>query len=321
MIMITKTKRWRGRPWQTAMLLAVMLFAWLVPQGAWADDLETVQLEDKTFYVLRTSEDWNAFCLKVEGANMYSGMKSSFNAILAADFSITRACTYYRGIFDGNGHTINANITDYSTGIFQNSKNATIKNLHLTGNINNKENTDNSAGLVSRLEGETITISDCWVSATVKGGVVSGFVNRTYDVEPTITNCLFDGKLISVNNRHGAVFVGVVSWGTNVTVTNSLEKGTYENLSSVGLSCDYSTSFGNKQGSNNWAYTKGIGNDMDTLMNKSELAMKLGGDNWKVLDNQVVPIRACPFEVNFDTYDMVPGTANDELGMLKIPFS
>ena len=343
MNMITRTRNWGGRPWQAILTcgrasshsaeskpawlcsrliaaLLMVLFAWLVPQGAWA--LDTVILEGKTFYVLRSTNDWNDFCQKVEDVNMYSGMKNNMNAILAADFSITKACTYYRGIFDGNGHTINANISDYDTGIFKFSKNSTIKNLHITGTIQNKQNTDNTAGLVSCLEGETITISDCWISATIKGGVVSGFINRTYSVEPTITNCLFDGKLISETKKHGAVFVGVVSWGTNVTVTNCLEKGTYEGLSGVGFSCDYSIPFGNKQGSNNWAYTKGMANDLDTLMNKSELAMKLGGDNWQVLNNQVVPIRACPLgDVSFDTYDMVPGTEKDEEGVLKIPFS
>ena len=301
-------------------MLLVVLFAWLVPQGAWA--LDTVVLEGKTFYVLRNSDDWDAFCQKVEAANMYSNMKNSYNAIMAADFSVTRACTYYRGIFDGNGHTINANISGYDTGVFKFSKNSTFKNLHVIGNIQNLSTIDNSAGLVSCLEGETITVSDCWVSATIKGGVVSGFINRTFSVEPTITNCLFDGTLMSVNNRHGAVFVGVVNWDTNVTVTNCLENGKYQGLKGFGFSCDYDRPFGNKRGSNNWAYTRGIANDLDTLMNKSELVMKLGGDNWQVLNNQVVPIRACPMgDVSFNTYDMVPGTANDELGILKIPFS
>ena len=293
----------------------VMFVGMLVPQGAWA--LDTVILEGKTFYVLRNSDDWNALCDK-------TSRHVNANAIMAADISVTQACYYFKGIFDGNGHTLNANISDYNTGVFKQACNSTIKNLHVTGNINNKDNTDNTAGLVSDFfDGtKTITISDCWVSATVKGGVVSGFINRTFDLEPTITNCLFDGKLISVNKKHGAVFVGVVSWSTNVYVTNCLEKGTYEGLSGLGFSCDYSIPFSARNGSNNWAYTKGIANDLDTLMNKSEMAMKLGGDNWKVLDKQVVPIRACPLgDVNFQTYDLVPGTANDELGMLKIPFS
>ena len=295
----------------------VMFVGMLVPQGAWA--LDTAILEGKTFYVLRDSNDWNALCDKT---SRY--VNANVNAIMAADISVTQACYYFKGIFDGNGHTLNANISDYNTGVFKQACNSTIKNLHVTGNINNKDNTDNTAGLVSDFfDGtKTITISDCWVSATVKGGVVSGFINRTFDLEPTITNCLFDGKLISVNKKHGAVFVGVVSWSTNVYVTNCLEKGTYEGLSGLGFSCDYSIPFSARNGSNNWAYTKGIANDLDTLMNKSEMAMKLGGDNWKVLDKQVVPIRACPLgDVNFQTYDLVPGTANDELGMLKIPFS
>ena len=325
-VMITNTKTRRVSPvgevnpcwlrWlHRVAATVVMLVGMLVPQGAWA--LDTVILEGKTFYVLRNSDDWNALCDK-------TSRHVNANAIMAADISVTQACYYFKGIFDGNGHTLNANISDYNTGVFKQACNSTIKNLHVTGNINNKDNTDNTAGLVSDFfDGtKTITISDCWVSATVKGRIVSGFINRTYSVEPTITNCLFDGKLISVNEKHGAVFVGVVNWSTNVTVTNCLEKGTYEGLSGLGFSCDNSIPFGNRQGSNNWAYTKGIANDLDTLMNKSELAMKLGGDNWKVLDKQVVPIRACPLgDVNFQTYDLVPGTANDELGMLKIPFS
>ena len=313
--MITKTKMCEkttrrtlgGARWLHLMVL--MLFAWLVPQGAWA--LDTVVLEDKTFYVLRTTEDWNDFCdmTRIDG---------NVNAIMAADFTVTRICLYFKGIFDGNGHTLNLNISDNDTGVFKYAAKATFKNLHLTGNV---EGSLENTGLVSYIQGSTVTISDCWVSATIKGGTVSGFVNNTLSGTPIITNCLFDGKLISTDKSHGAAFVGVVHYSANVTVTNCLEKGTYEGLSGIGICCDAQMPFGAKRGSNNWAYTSGIANDLDTLMNKSELAMKLGGDNWKVLNNQVVPIKACPFEVSFDTYDMVLGTEKGEEGMLKIPFS
>ena len=43
----------------------------------------------------------------------------------------------YRGTFDGNGHTLNLNISDdaYNTGLFSHVANATFKNVKLTGTI------------------------------------------------------------------------------------------------------------------------------------------------------------------------------------------
>ena len=116
-------------------LIVLMLFAWLVPQGAWA--LDTVNLKGKTFYVLRNSNDWIQFRDLVDSSN-----GKEVNAIMDADFSIQNSIAlnngvYYNGTFNGNGHTLNVNISGGFTAVapFMKVNHATIKNLHVTGKV------------------------------------------------------------------------------------------------------------------------------------------------------------------------------------------
>ena len=315
--LVGTTSSWRR--WLQMVAATVMTaVALLVPQQAWAD-LETTIIEGKTFYVLRSSSDWDEFRQKVENARG----NAEVNAIMAADFSISNPAgpdsDYpFMGIFDGNGHTLNANISvsDYG-GVFGFVKNATIRNLHVTGSI---ESNDNASGLAGYSKGSTIAISNCRVSAMIKSAKdAGGLINGVWGTRSTITNCLFDGKLIGTSL--GAAFVATVSWSTPVVMTNCLEKGTYEGFTGVGLCCDTSIPFPPNQGSNNWAYRTGLAQDVGSMMN-SELVMKLGSDNWVESNNQVVPKGSMPLtDVEFETYDIVPGTNKGEEGMLKIPFS
>ncbi len=302
-----------------AAIMVVMTVGMFMPQGAWAD-LEIADIEGKNFYVLRSSSDWDEFRQKVENAKG----NAEVNAIMAADFSISNPAGPdsghpFMGIFDGNGHTLNANISVNSYGgVFGFAKNATIRNLHLTGSI---ESNGNAAGLAGYTNGgTTITISNCRVSAIIKSAThAGGLIDGVWGARPTITNCLFDGKLIGTSL--GAAFVATVSWSTPVVMTNCLEKGTYEGFKGVGLCCDESIPFSPNQGSNNWAYRTGLAQDVGSMMN-SDLVMKLGADNWTESDNKVVPIGSMhPDDINFETYTIVPGTAKGEEGMLKIPFS
>ena len=323
--MITNTKTRRVSPvgevissrrqrLHLAAAMVLMLVGMLVPQGAWG--LDTVTLEGKSFYVLRTTEDWNEFVNLAENAKE----EYDVNAIMDADFTITESLganfRSYRGIFDGNGHTLTANNPGNS--VFSFAIAATIKNLHVDGNFNWIED---AGGLLGNIgSGSSINIQNCRVSATIKSaqGNVGGFIATTSYVSPSITNCLFDGKLIG--KRAGAAFASYV-W-SDVVITNCLEKGTYEGLTAVGLCCRQDDAFGPTKGSNNWAYRKGIANDLDASIVINEVATRLGDDNWKVMDGHVVPLCTYPIgNVNFQTYDMVLGTEKDEKGMLKIPFS
>ena len=123
-----------------AAMLTVLMAA--MPTRAWATDtdLETTMIDGQSFYVLRNSDDWDKFRQLVIEANGTSDV----NAIMDADFSITDGVGMdvwpYRGVFDGNGHTLNVNIdwgSNYYASPFPTVKDVTIKNLHVTGTVIN----------------------------------------------------------------------------------------------------------------------------------------------------------------------------------------
>lgn len=121
MITNTKTRRvspvgevissWRQRL-HVAAAMVLMLVGMLVPQGAWADNsgLETAFVGDKSYYVLRSADDWNKFRQLVIEANG----ESDVNAIMDADISTGSSCGDtnfpYCGTFNGNGHTLNVGV-------------------------------------------------------------------------------------------------------------------------------------------------------------------------------------------------------------------
>ena len=123
------------------------LFAWLLPQGAWADNsgLDEAFVGDKQYYVLRSSADWDKFRQLVIDAEG----KTAVNAIMDADFSISTgvgslasdvgiATFPYVGTFNGNGHTLTVSIsgTGYSMAPFNTvADGTTIKNLRVVGSV------------------------------------------------------------------------------------------------------------------------------------------------------------------------------------------
>ena len=345
--MITNTKMRRVSPvgkvissrrqrLHLAAAMVLMLVGMLVPQGAWADNggLEEAFVGGKTFYVLRNTNDWNDFCQKVEEAKTGYDV----NAIMDADFEVARICgsfnSQFRGIFDGNGHTLDAKISTTEVGaLFMWSNDAIFRNLHVTGTISSGRD---AGGIVGYgYYNRSIQFDKVWVSATIKTtstGWVSGFMVYTNNVRVSMTNCRFDGTLNSTkSDTHFAAFIGYGSGSWS-------QRCIYEN-------CTYS---GSSQYSMNWvtSYSGGstvyerwsgqdrcisahnqteIPSDCRNVTEQNTVVSKMnvnGAADWQVYNEKAVPKCSYPMgDVNFDTYDMVLGTENGEEGMLKIPFS
>ena len=121
-----------------------------------------------SYFEIRTAEDWNTFCTMVENA----GGKSNVNASLLADISVTKVAAYtaneaYRGIFEGNGHTLTLNISDNSnnTALFSHVSIATFRNLNVKGSV---KGADFTAALVGCVDDDaTFVIENCHVSASI----------------------------------------------------------------------------------------------------------------------------------------------------------
>ena len=211
----------------------------LFVQGAWADDATVFGGGDgaaKTPYIISSEDHWNQLSTNVAAGNDYDGKYFQLDADITVSSMLGTGTTAknarpFKGIFDGNGHTLTFNHTSVETendiAPFRFVSNATIKNLHVDGTIN----TDNrhTAGLVGRAYRTTL-IQNCRVSTTIISsvsgdGTHGGFVaiKPNYDsAKLTIDGCVFDGKILTTNGTTlCGGFVGYTSYGS-LTIKNSI---------------------------------------------------------------------------------------------------
>ena len=187
--------------------------------------------EYSAYIVIRNADDWKKFRTMVEDAkNQYW-----VDAVLDADISVNSkgdiigySGNYaYRGTFNGNGHTINVNISDdaSNTALFSHVADATFRNLHLTGTVSSSaQRLGSLIGCVD--DGYTVTIENCHSSVTLKSSVngdacIGGFVGLAHvNSNVTIRNSKFDGSLEGSNSYANGGFVGWTN--SSVTIENCL---------------------------------------------------------------------------------------------------
>ena len=176
-------------------------------------DKSTVTIDGAEYMVLRTSSDWDAFRAKVEAAKG----NSDVNAIMDADFSTVYSCAMnypFRGVFNGNGHTLTANIEGGSEAYiapFRYAKDCTIKNLVVDGEV---KGGNHSAGLVGSLEGSpTVRLENLYLKnrVTTVQNYVGGVVGHTHDANIVMEDSKSYGYVYAIGSDSygGAVF----GWG------------------------------------------------------------------------------------------------------------
>ncbi len=180
--------------------------------------IEKASAESK-FILIRSTDDWNKFRDMVQEAkNEYD-----VNALLDADITITQTIGWeksyrYRGVFDGNGHTVNVSIGGGSfDGIapFRYVGNCTIMNLHVTGSV---KGGIHSAGLIGCSGGgsPTITINCVWVSVDVDASSAThaaGVLGHAGGADVYVYDTRFDGT-VKTNNATGSSYAGcIIGWG------------------------------------------------------------------------------------------------------------
>ncbi|MDR0926706.1 MAG: Ig-like domain-containing protein, partial [Ignavibacteria bacterium] len=152
---------------------------------------------------------------------------------------------YFGGIFDGNGHTIEVEITSINrtpAGLFGYTDNsfsggrATIKNLTITGSVRGR---DDVAGLVGYAE--NTYIERCYNYATVSAnGNAGGFVGRA---ENTYIERCYNYATVSANSNAGG-FIGYTGhWSSvrnctnyaNITASNDNVGGIIGSYNSAGI--------------------------------------------------------------------------------------
>ena len=199
-----------------------------------ADELD---IDASGAYVINNKNDWERFCARVNSGNNYWSKTVKLTAdIGTAQNPVTiKAGGWVEGYFknfqasfDGQGHTLTVNYFDGAP--FQGTINATIRNLHVAGNITASSHF--AAGFVSEAH-YGLTIENCRssvaISSSVSGdGTHGGLVGVAYHDDNSnvnITGCLFDGSITTTNNTNNCG--GFIGWSYNsslTTLSNSVLK-------------------------------------------------------------------------------------------------
>ena len=228
-------------------------------------------------YIISDAADWRAFARAVYlNGNTYENKYIK----LGADITVTQKVGDYTdgmpfsGTFNGDGHTITADISQTSqnpfstdpfrsqningAALFSYIKGATIENLTVAGSITGGIH---SAGLVGYADGAKVAnyvegqgvvvtgkgneIINCVVTATIKGGThIGGILGHGRSSDITIRGCVFKGKLVGGSTAKG-VFFGWGDDGGSKKVYNNLyimqEGQDTRNLDLVKMSAGYVT--------------------------------------------------------------------------------
>ena len=215
-----------------------MIVALVTGLSVWA-----IELDSDGYYLIGSVDDWKAFAAIVAETPTVNA-KMTANVNLGDDQthigSLTQGGTpYYSGVFDGRGHTLTVAYDGENNqimGVFTQTRNATIKNLHVAGSI---KSVYGWVGVVGRCCGRNNVISNVWNSAEITvqfggwnwtGGIVGGVSSDNYYAPDglSITDCLFTGSISTVDPNYTGCFIGAVynTAASFVTVSNCLSTGT-----------------------------------------------------------------------------------------------
>ena len=202
-------------------------------------------------YLIPSADVWNFLADKVSAGNTYSG----YYFQQTADFTITNMVgtainakddndnddVFYtfNGVYDGDGHTLNLNITDVTgeryVGPFHCVSGATIKNLIVTGSVavsggSTDASTRHPSALIGCCRTGSVVIENCLVSANVSGSdYMGGLIGHSWDANVSIRGCVFNGTLTANGSNCTG---GLIGWGgdhggVTFVLTNNLFVGSY----------------------------------------------------------------------------------------------
>ena len=284
--LVIKGKEMKKKLW---MLLVALL---TLGQTAWAEDIN-----------ISSASDWQTF------ANRVNAGETKLTACLTQDVDlgdvqamVGTSDKRFQGRFDGKGHTLTVHYTassDYCAP-FRYIDVAKIMNLHVTGTITTSAKF--AAGIAGSIIGVGNTIMNCRVSTVITSSVngdgthggLCGVVES--DVRMTVSECVFDGKLLTTNGTtNSAGFAGFSrSWYLyfvnclfdpqpaaegETAISNGCCTFTRkaDQSSFYTINCYYTSTMGTAQGND--------GSSLDAAALASQL-----GSQWTVADGVAVPL-------------------------------
>ncbi len=179
--------------------------------------------------VISTKAQWDTFAAN---NNDYIGKYVQLGAnIGTANTPVTAMKSgEFKGVFDGNGHTLTVNLTNSGGNVapFYYLYGGTIMNLTVSGGVTTAGSFN--AGLVARTHGGINYIQNCIIHTNVAvgdyGGGVVGHADNASSL--TISDCIYDGTITHTGSYAG----GILGWYNNdktldLVMTNCLFKGDY----------------------------------------------------------------------------------------------
>ena len=225
--------------------------------------------------VISTKAQWDTFAANVGNYDgKYVQLGANIGTANDPITTMTTSATSFKGIFDGNGHTLTVNLTNSGGNVapFYYLYGGTIMNLTVSGGVTTAGSFN--AGLVARTHGGINYIQNCIIHTNVAvgdyGGGVVGHADNASSL--TISDCIYDGTITHTGSYAGG-FIGWYNWDNHtldLTMTNCLSKGTYNGngtfhpigVKKSGYSidtskchdCYYTTNPHNNPGSNRYVY-------------------------------------------------------------------
>ena len=244
-----------------------------------------------------STEEWNAFASNVNnGTTSYEGQAVCLTAnINNISTTVGTESHPFMGTFDGQGYTLNLNITDMTnegTAPFRYIKDATISHVKTTGQV---AGTKHCSGLVGFALSGTNTISNCEVTASISciNYYFGGILGHGKASKSTITDCLFSGTLtnsmFTATGTQPYANAGVIyGWGDDPgehTIVNCMSNGNYQGNVYLDL---LKAGGGTQTVTNCYRNTGDYSQGTQTSATGSDLVFLLG-NGWEERDEKVVP--------------------------------
>lgn len=252
-------------------------------------------------WLVASVTDWNNLAYNVNTiGDSYSDQFFKMTADVTVSDIVGTASISFCGSFDGDGHTLTFNKgtsgspqTEEFCAPFRYTCNVTLTNLHIAGTIYTQ---GQKTAVIGRAHGTT-TLTNCWssieINSSVNGdGTHAGFIGVMDNGGPTtLTNCLFDGKMLGSSTNNCGGFIGWThsSSGISATFVNCLFDPTEMTVNTSG-GCTYSRGY-NRTYINSY-YRQPLGEEQGTAvgsMSNADLAAALGSA-WSVSGDKVVPV-------------------------------
>lgn len=216
----------------------IVLLALMIMFSAVANAIEQ---DSEGYYLIGSVADWRAFSEIVQtnnsaNARMTADVNLGDDQSKMSDTSEFNPTYCFEGIFDGQGHTLTVNYkpdpvnTGANCSPFPNIRNATIKNVHITGTIVNA--TTCQPSIVGKVRQGTSYLEQVWSSVHITStkpdwDEAAAFVGC---VDPStslfMTDCMFDG-VVDANTLYNGCFVGYIAGGGTAKIKNCLSIGTF----------------------------------------------------------------------------------------------